>query len=626
MVPFRCRKRRRGFWRQIRAFAGPAFLVSVGYMDPGNWGTDLEAGAKFKYDLLWVVAAASFMAIIMQVASARLGVVTGKDLAQACRDWYPAWTRWPNWLVCEAAIAACDLAEVLGSAVAIHLLFGVPLFWAVIITAFDVLLLLALQGIGMRFIEAIILVLVSTIAGCYFLEIFVLPQTHPDFLEMGQALLTPGLRRDGMIGLAIAIIGATVMPHNLYLHSALVQSRQLSTDEADVKRAIRFNTIDTVVALSIAFVVNAAILVLAAVVFYDHRSVVLPDGVEVLFNDKTDWLGYGHLTLAAILGTTLAGTLFAVALLASGQSSTITGTLAGQVVMEGFMHWRIKPWLRRLLTPLARDPAGDSRYLAAAQQQSNRSDCAQPGSAGLAVAARDGAALAFHEYAAADGRVQERLVPPDRWLDFVLAHHRPRHLRPARSPGRSVASDRGHFGLSGGKSIQNQRNKIDDHQELSMKGNPQVIDALNRALTIELTAINQYFCQAKMCMNWGYKLLGKKHYEESMGEMKHAEKLIDRILFLDGTPEIARYDVIRVGTNVKEQFENDLKLEMGGVNAYNATIELCTKLQDNGSRELVAPILVESEEHVDWLETQLALIDAVGLQNYLTEQMGGHNA
>jgi bacterioferritin len=159
-----------------------------------------------------------------------------------------------------------------------------------------------------------------------------------------------------------------------------------------------------------------------------------------------------------------------------------------------------------------------------------------------------------------------------------------------------------------------------------MKGDPQVIDALNRALTIELTAINQYFCQAKMCANWGFKLLGKKHYEESMGEMKHAEKLIDRILFLDGTPEIARYDVIRVGTNVKEQFENDLKLEMGGVKAYNEAVELCTKLKDTGTRELLAPILVESEEHVDWLETQLSLIEAVGLQNYLTEQMGGHDA
>jgi manganese transport protein len=330
-----------GFWRQLRAFAGPAFLVSVGYMDPGNWGTDLEGGARFKYDLLWVVAAASFMAIIMQVIAARLGVVTSKDLAQACRDFLPAWTRWPMWIFCEIAIAACDLAEVVGSAVAINMLFpAIPIHWAVVITAFDVLLLLALQGFGMRFIEAIILVLVGTIGICYFIEIFVLPQTHPDFLQMGRALITPGFRQDGMVVLAIGIIGATVMPHNLYLHSALVQSRQLHFDEAGVQRAIRFNTIDTVVALSIAFLVNAAILVLAAMVFHGN----------VEFDDDTDWIVYGHLTLASLLGTSVAGTLFAVALLASGQSSTITGTMAGQVVMEGFMHWRIRPWVRRVIT------------------------------------------------------------------------------------------------------------------------------------------------------------------------------------------------------------------------------------------------------------------------------------
>jgi len=180
-----------GFWRQLRAFAGPAFLVSVGYMDPGNWGTDLKAGAEFRYGLLWVVALASFMAIIMQIISARLGLVAGKDLAQACRDFYPRWSRWPNWLFCELAIVACDLAEVLGSAVALNLLFHIPLLWAVIITAFDVLLLLALQGMGMRFLEAIIVVLVATIGTCYFIEIFVLPHTKPDFLELGGALLTP---------------------------------------------------------------------------------------------------------------------------------------------------------------------------------------------------------------------------------------------------------------------------------------------------------------------------------------------------------------------------------------------------------------------------------------------------
>jgi manganese transport protein len=330
-----------GFWRQMRAFAGPAFLVSVGYMDPGNWSTDLEAGAKYKYDLLWVVGLASFMAVIMQVISARLGIVTGKDLAQACRDCYPAWTRWPNWIACEIAIGACDLAEVVGSAVAINLLFpAIPLQWAVVITAFDVLLLLALQGYGMRFIEAVILVLVSTIGVCYFIEIFVLPPTRPDFAEIGQAVLTPGFRQSGMIVLAIGIIGATVMPHNLYLHSALVQSRQLQENEPAVRQALRFNTIDTVLALSVAFFVNAAILVLAASQFYD----------KVPFDDTTDWVPKAYVTLEPLLGVAAASTLFAIALLASGQSSTITGTLAGQVVMEGFLKLRVKPWLRRMTT------------------------------------------------------------------------------------------------------------------------------------------------------------------------------------------------------------------------------------------------------------------------------------
>src|SRR6516162_8527846 len=198
-----------GFWRKWRAFVGPAILVSVGYMDPGNWGTALQAGAQFRYNLLWVVGLASLMAIFMQVISARLGVVTGKDLAQCCREWDPGWTRWPNWLLSELAVAACDLAEVLGSAVALNLLFHIPLFWAVIITAFDVLLLLALQGLGMRFIEAVILALVATIGGCYLIEIFVLPQTQPSFLEMGRALLSPGFRETGMIFVAIGIIGAT---------------------------------------------------------------------------------------------------------------------------------------------------------------------------------------------------------------------------------------------------------------------------------------------------------------------------------------------------------------------------------------------------------------------------------
>jgi manganese transport protein len=339
-----------GFWRQLRAFAGPAVLVSVGYMDPGNWGTDLQGGAQFKYGLLWVVGLASLMAIFMQVIAARLGVVTGKDLAQCCRDWYPRWTRWPNWLLCEVAVGACDLAEVLGSAVALNLLFHIPLFWAVVITGLDVLLLLALQRFGMRTIEAVVAMLVVTIGVCYFIEIFVLPATRPDFPEMGLAMILPGLRRAGMLYVAIGIIGATVMPHNLYLHSALVQSRKLERDHRSVRRAIRFNTIDSTVALTIAFFINAAIMVLAAIVFFGKESVVVPGGHVIAFSPASDWIRVAYLTLAPLLGTAAASTLFAVALLASGQSSTITGTLAGQVVMEGFMHWRISPWMRRLIT------------------------------------------------------------------------------------------------------------------------------------------------------------------------------------------------------------------------------------------------------------------------------------
>ena len=339
-----------GFWEQWRAFVGPAILVSVGYMDPGNWGTDLQGGAQFKYGLLWVVGVASLMAIFMQVISARLGVVTGKDLAQCCRDWYPGWTRWPNWLMSEVAIGACDLAEVLGSAVALNLLFHIPLLWAVIITGLDVLLLLALQGFGVRTIEAVVLLLIATIGVCYFIEIFVLPQTHPSFLELGRALVSPHFGQSGMLYVAVGIIGATVMPHNLYLHSALVQSRQLQKDTPSIRRAIRFNTIDSVAALTVAFFVNAAILVLAATVFFGKESVTVSGGQVVRFGADSDWIRVAYLTLAPLLGTAAASTLFAVALLASGQSSTITGTLAGQVVMEGFMHWRIQPWVRRLIT------------------------------------------------------------------------------------------------------------------------------------------------------------------------------------------------------------------------------------------------------------------------------------
>ncbi len=344
-------------WRQYLAFFGPALLISVGYMDPGNWATDLQAGAQFKYSLLWIVGLSSLMAIFLQVISARLGLATGRDLAQCCRDFLPKWTRWPNYLSCEIAIMACDLAEILGSAVAIHLLFPrISLLLAVCITAFDVLLLLALQRFGMRMIEAVVLVLVATIAGCYFIEIFVLAQTAPGFGEMGRALLAPDLRgffhSKDLVLVAIGIIGATVMPHNLYLHSALVQTRQLRQDEPAIRQAIRYNTIDTVVALSVAFFVNAAILVLAAIVFFGKDQVTLGSGQVVAFNANADWNHVAYQKNAPLQGTVAASMLVGVALLASGQSSTITGTLAGQVVMEGFMHWKIKPWVRRLVTRL----------------------------------------------------------------------------------------------------------------------------------------------------------------------------------------------------------------------------------------------------------------------------------
>ena len=346
-----------GAWRQYAAFAGPALLVSVGYMDPGNWATDLQAGSEFRYGLLWVVGLSSLMAIFLQLVAARLGIVTGKDLAQCCRDFLPKWTRWPNYLSCEVAIAACDLAEILGSAVALRLLFPVlSLVAAVGITSLDVLVLLALQRFGMRLIEAVIATLIATITCCYFLELFVLPATRPNFPELAHWLFDPNLgsflhHRD-MVYLAIGIIGATVMPHNLYLHSALVRTRKLGSDPASVRQAVRFNTLDTVIALSVAFLVNAAILVLAALVFYGHDRVVLGSGQVITFSPDSDWIQVAFVTLAPLVGKVAASILFAVALLASGQSSTITGTLAGQVVMEGFMHWTIAPWIRRLVTRL----------------------------------------------------------------------------------------------------------------------------------------------------------------------------------------------------------------------------------------------------------------------------------
>ena len=323
-----------GSWfRKLFAFAGPAYLVSVGYMDPGNWATDIEGGARFGYELVWVLLLSNWMAILLQTLSARLGLFAGRDLAQACRDYYPRPVSLTLWVLCEIAIVACDLAEVLGSAIGLNLLFGIPLLWAVLITAADVLLLLALQNYGIRKMEAFIVSLVVIVGLCYVVEIFL---AKPALGEIVSAIAHPRLSNASLY-VAIGILGATVMPHNLYLHSSLVQSRRVNRTENDLKAAAKYNLIDSAVALNLAFFVNAAILVMSAAVFHRHGVVVTE-------------ISQAHTTLAPLVGTALSSTLFAIALLCAGQSSTITGTLAGQIVMEGFLQIRIRPWLRRLIT------------------------------------------------------------------------------------------------------------------------------------------------------------------------------------------------------------------------------------------------------------------------------------
>ena len=319
--------------RKLWAFAGPAYLVSVGYMDPGNWATDIEGGARFGYQLIWVLLLSNWMAILLQTLSARLGLFAGRDLAQACRDYYSRPVSMVLWILCEVAIVACDLAEVLGSAIAFNLLFGIPLLVAVVITAADVLLLLALQNYGIRKMEAFIVSLVVTVGLCYVVEIFL---AKPEFGLILSATLHPTLTNESLY-VAIGILGATVMPHNLYLHSSLVQSRRVNRTESELKSAAKFNLIDSAVALNLAFFVNAAILIMSAAVFHRNGVVVTE-------------ISQAHATLAPLVGTALSSTLFAIALLAAGQSSTITGTLAGQIVMEGFLRIRIRPWLRRLIT------------------------------------------------------------------------------------------------------------------------------------------------------------------------------------------------------------------------------------------------------------------------------------
>lgn len=322
------------WWRHWLAFSGPALLVSVGYMDPGNWATDLAGGSRYNYKLIWVLLMSNLMAVLLQSLSARLGIASRRDLAQANREEYPALLNIPLYILAEIAITACDLAEVLGSAIALKLLFGLPLFWGVLVTAFDVLLLLALSRFGIRMLEAVILSLVATIGVGFLIEIFLAKPGWGGIISG----FAPSLPDKNALYITIGILGATVMPHNLYLHSALVQTRRVGYDRDKIKQAIRWNTIDSAVALNIAFFVNTAILIMSAAVFYRSGHYDIAEIQDA------------HRLLAPLLGTAVAPFAFAIALLASGQSSTITGTFAGQVVMEGYLNLRIRPWLRRLIT------------------------------------------------------------------------------------------------------------------------------------------------------------------------------------------------------------------------------------------------------------------------------------
>ena len=325
------------WFRRLFAFVGPGYLVAVGYMDPGNWATDLAGGSAYGYLLLSVVLASSLAAMVLQSLSARLGIGAGRDLAQACRDAFPAWVNLPLWAMCELAIVACDLAELIGAAVALQLLFGLPLLVGVLLTGLDVILLLALQRLGVRWLEAVVIALLAVIGGAFAVELWL---SRPDWAAAAAGLVpSPRLVSDPTaLYLAVGILGATVMPHNLYLHSALVQSRRYPLTPEGRRDALRFATVDSTVALVFAFFVNAAILILAASAFHArglHEVAELQDA---------------HRLLAPLLGAPAAAMLFALALLASGQNSTITGTLAGQVVMEGFLGLRLKPWLRRVIT------------------------------------------------------------------------------------------------------------------------------------------------------------------------------------------------------------------------------------------------------------------------------------
>ncbi len=324
-------------WRKMLAFAGPGYLVAVGYMDPGNWATDLAAGSQFNYTLLSVVLISNLMAIVLQGLSSKLGIVTGRDLAQACRDHYSPPVAFAQWILCEIAIAACDLAEVIGTAIALNLLFGIPMPWGIAITALDVFLILYLQNKGFRLVEALVVALIGTVGLCFLFEIII---SSPEWgaVLRGFVPQTSIVTDPAQLYIAIGILGATVMPHNLYLHSSIVQTRAYAETPEGKRTAVRYAFVDSTIALSFALFINAAILIVAAATFFRSGHGEVAEIQEAY-----------HL-LTPLLGVTGAGTVFALALLASGQNATLTGTLAGQIVMEGFLNIRLRPWLRRLIT------------------------------------------------------------------------------------------------------------------------------------------------------------------------------------------------------------------------------------------------------------------------------------
>ena len=328
-----------GFWRKLFAFAGPGYLVAVGYMDPGNWATDLAGGARYGYTLLSVILLSNLMAILLQALAVRLGIGSGRDLAQACRDSYSRPVTIGLWILCEVAIAACDLAEVIGAAIALNLLFGLPLMWGVCLTALDVMVILYLQNKGFRLVEALVVALIIAIAACFAIEIWL---SKPDAAAVAAGFIprTQVLTDPAMLYIALGILGATVMPHNLYLHSSIVQTRRYVDTYASKVEAIRFATLDSSIALMSALFINAAILIVSAAVFHGTEHANVAD------------IGDAYQLLSPLLGSAAASTLFAVALLCSGQNATLTGTLAGQIVMEGFVNIRLRPWLRRLITRL----------------------------------------------------------------------------------------------------------------------------------------------------------------------------------------------------------------------------------------------------------------------------------